>query len=112
MYLIEWSDTQLKFKITETESWATTNVDLTQYEKVLITIKYSNWIVEKEWTVDDTDHSLVVFDILSEETKWRRWKVSLDIWWVYGEQKNRFNEDTIVWKVLPSIKVPEWVVSD
>lgn len=112
MNLLEGSDTQLKFHITQTESWTTTNVDLTEYDKVILTVKYINWIVEYEWEVDNQNTSYVVFEILSEATKWRRWGISCDIWWISNEQKIRFNDETIKGKVLPSIKIPEWIVSE
>ena len=117
MILLEWSDTQLKFKITETEDWTTTDVDLSQYDKIILTMKYKNGIVDYEWdvvseTVWQTTKTYVVFELLSESTAWRRWAISCDIWWVAWDSKIRFNEETIKWQILPSIKIPEWTASE
>ena len=49
---------------------------------------------------------------MSEYTEWRSWPVKCDIWWVKGEQKTRFNWDTIRGEVLPSVKIPEWIAND
>jgi hypothetical protein len=109
MLLLEGSDTQLKFHITQTEDWNTTDVDLSEYEKIILTIKYNTWIVEYEWVVDSEQTSYVIFDILSDDTNWKKWNITCDIWWISWWQKNRFNDETIKWKVLPSIKVPNEV---
>ena len=47
MKILEGSDTQLLFHITQTEEWLATDVDLTQYSKIVLEIKYVTWeIVE------------------------------------------------------------------
>lgn len=117
MILLEWSDTQLKFKITETEDWTTTDVDLSDYDKIILTMKYKDGIVDYEWeiveeTVGQTTKKYVVFEFLSESTAWRRWAISCDIWWVNWDWKIRFNDETIKWQILPSIKIPEWTASE
>ena len=114
MKILEWSDTQLMFHITQTEEWLTTDVDLTQYSKVILTIQYINWIVEIEWIVgqEQWEHAYVTFDILSESTKWKAWKVSCDIRGIKDAKRIRFNQNTIQGEVLSSIQVPEWNVGD
>lgn len=114
MKILEGSDTQLMFHITQTEEWLTTDVDLTQYTKVILTIRYITWIVEVEWVVGqwEWEHAFVTFDILSESTQWKAWKVSCDIWGVKNESRIRFNSNTIQGEVLSSIKVPEWIAEN
>ena len=119
MFILEGSDTQFTFHITEhSKSWQVQEVDLSVYDEILLEMRYSTWIVEYKWTLENdenTEHnsnSYVKFELLSEATKWRTWPIKCDIWWVKEEQKVRFNFDTIEWAVLPSVKVPEWIVSD
>ena len=114
MKILEGSDTQLLFHITQTEDWLTTDVDLTQYQKVLLEIRYITGVVEILGTVwqGEWEHSYVTFDILSEGTQGKVWKVSCDIWGVKNESRIRFNSNTIQGEVLSSIKVPEWNADD
>lgn len=112
MQLLEWSDTQLKFHITETENNTTTNVDLTDYDEVLLTIRFPETIVEIQWVVDNEDSSYVVFDLLSEQTTGRAWWIVADIRWIQWAKKLRFNQSTIQGVILASVKVPQWVVND
>lgn len=118
MYILEGSDTQFTFHITEhTKSWQTSEVDLTVYDKVLLEVRYVDWIREYEWSLDNEEntsknlHSYVKFDILGESSKGRTWNVKCDIRWVKDAQKVRFNWDTINWEILSSVKVP-WIVND
>ena len=116
MKLLEWSDTQLEFHITEKIYENGTlkeenDVDLTEYDKIILTIKYVDWVVEYEGSISEESDSNVIFDIFSEATKWRAWKAIADIWGVKGEKKVRFNSFTIDWDVLYSIQVPEWIVN-
>lgn len=108
MQILEWSDIQLTFKITETEWNTTTDVDLTDYDKVILTIALWGVVLDIEWEVDWEDSSKVVFDLLSEQTKNRCWWVQADIRWLKNAKKLRFNLETIQWTILHSIKVPEW----
>ena len=119
MLVLEGSDTQFTFHVTEkTKSWQVNDVDLTVYDKILLEVRYVNWVVEYEWSLENEEntannkHSYVKFDIMSEYTEWRSWPVKCDIWWVKGEQKTRFNWDTIRGEVLPSVKIPEWIAND
>ncbi len=112
MQLLEWSDTQLKFHITQTENNTTTDVDLTDYDKVLLIIRFPNMIIEILWTVDNEDTSYVIFDLLSEQTKGRAWWIVADIRWIQWAKRLRFNQNTIQWVILASVKVPQWVVND
>ena len=118
MKILEGSDTQFTFHITEkTKSWQASDVDLTVYDKILLEIRYVTWIVEYQWSLENEENtannsnSYVKFEILSEATKWKSGKISCDIWGVKDAQKVRFNFDTIIWEVLPSVKVPEWIVN-
>ena len=118
MFVLEWSDTQFTFHVTEkTKSWQTNEVDLTVYDKVLLEVRYVNWVVEYEWTLDNEENtaknsnSYVKFVLVSESTKGRVWLIKCDIWWVKDEQKVRFNFDTIKGQILSSVKVPEWIVN-
>ena len=114
MKILEGSDTQLLFHITQTEDWLTTDVDLTQYQKVLLEMKYVTGIIEIEWVVwqGEWEHAYVTFDILSESTKGKVWKVSCDVWGVKNTSRIRFNSNTIQGEVLSSIKVPEWIAEN
>lgn len=113
MRIREWSDTQLKFHITErTSNWEINEVDLTEYDKILLEIRYVTGKVEYEWKIDEEWNSYVIFDIFSEATEWKAGRMKADVWWVKGVKKHRFNRMTIDWEVLPSVKVPEWTVSD
>jgi len=111
MRLLEWSDTQLTFHITETEDWTTTNLDLTQFDKVLLVMKFSNETLEIEWTVDSENNYLVRFDIYSEQTKGKAGSVFVDVWWIEWTTRLRLNRETIQWNILSSVKVPEWIVN-
>lgn len=118
MFILEGSDSLFTFHITEhSKSWTVSNVDLTLYDKILLEVRYTTWIVEYEWSIDNEENiesnstSYVSFEIVWEATKGKAWPVRCDIWGVKDEQKVRFNWDTIQWEVLPSIKVPEWIVN-
>lgn len=119
MFILEGSDTQFTFHITEhTKSWQINEVDLTEYDKILLEIRFTDWIEEYQWDIDIEEnteknlHSYVRFDLFSEQSAGRSWKVKCDIWgvkdWV---KKIRFNWDTIQWEVLPSVKIPQWIVN-
>lgn len=119
MFILEGSDTLFTFHITEhTKSWEVNEVDLTVYDKILLEVRYSDWIREYEWSLDNEENqsnnstSYVSFEIYGEYTTGRAWPVKCDIWWVKNAQKVRFNWDTIQWEVLPSVKVPEWIAND
>lgn len=118
MFILEGSDTQFTFHITEhTKSWNVSEVDLSVYDKVLLEMRYTTGVVEYQGTLENeenTEHnstSYVKFELLSEATKGKVWPIKCDIWGVKDEQKVRFNFDTIEWAVLPSVKVPEWIVN-
>lgn len=115
MRIREWSDTQIKYHVIEKTSEGETNeVDLTEYDKILMEIRYSDGIREYEWEIDteEEENSYVLFDIFSEYTKWRAGKVRVDVRWVKDAKRIRFNRETIIWEILPSVRVPEWNVSD
>lgn len=122
MRILEWSDTQLKFHITESERscngdvWTVTEVDLTTYDKIVLEMRYKNGVVEYEWVIvnedGDTSNSNVVFTIYSESSAKRAWLISCDIWWLKDDSKVRFNEYTINWEILPSIVIPRWDVNN
>lgn len=113
-FLPEGSDSQLVYHVVaRTSCWDETDVDLTDYDKVILTIKYSDWnIVDIEWEIDQEHKYIVTFDILSESTAWRVGKFKAEIWWISWAEKHRFNEETIIWEVLDSLKIPEWIVSE
>ena len=104
--ILEWSDTRLRFHITKTEWQETTDVDLTEYDKIILCIRFVKDTVEFVWTVDEENHSNAIFDLFSESTKWRRWIISMDVWWLKDAKKLRFNLNTVKWNILPSVKVP------
>lgn len=123
MKILEWSDTQLKFHITETENscgcndGTATEVDLSDYDKIVLEVRYNNAVVEYEWEIVQetewqTTTNFVVFEILSESTIGRTWIINCDIWWIKDASKVRFNEYTIVGEILPSIVIPEWSVNN
>lgn len=68
MQIIEGSDTILTFNITETNDGTTTNVDLTIYDKVVLTLQLTNGIIEVLGDVDEQNTNQVTFEILSEQT--------------------------------------------
>ena len=123
MKILEWSDTQLKFHITETENscgcndGTATEVDLSEYDKIVLEVRYNNGVVEYEWTVvtewewQNAMH-YVVFEILSESTIGRIGVINCDIWWIKDDAKVRFNEHTIVGEILPSIVIPQWSANE
>lgn len=109
MQIIEGSDTQLTFKITETaENGTTTPVDLTDYDEVRLTIALGGIILDIEGEIDQEDDSTIIFDLLSEQTKGRSWEILADIRGLQGAKKIRFNKETIQGTILHSIKVPQW----
>lgn len=110
MQLLEWSDAQVRFKIKEVENNVAINIDLDDYDNILLVIKFSTWKIT-EFIGTKWDESIVTFDIYSENTKWKSWSLTADIWWVKWVKRVRFNAKTIKWKILPSIKVPrnEWL---
>lgn len=118
MRILEGSDTELEFHITEkeyTDGVLTneTDKDLTQYDKVILSIKFFDGIVDYEGVVqENTSH--VIFTLLSEDTKNKCGKIQAELWGVKNDniQKNRLNETTIEGEVLHSFKIPVWTVSD
>lgn len=118
MKILEGSDTLLEFHITEkeyTDGVLTneTDKDLTQYDKVILSIKYYDWIVDYEGVVqENTSH--VIFTLLSEDTKDKCGSIQAEIWGVKNDniQKNRLNETTIEGEILHSFKIPQWTVND
>jgi len=118
MRILEGSDTELEFHITEkeyTDGVLTneTDKDLTQYDKVILSIKFFDGIVDYEGVVQE-DKSHVIFTLLSEDTKNKCGKIQAELWGVKNDniQKNRLNETTIEGEVLHSFKIPVWTVSD
>ena len=106
--ILEGSDMRIKFHITEIEDGEESAVDLTDYDKVVLVLKYYDEIVELEGTVCIEDSSYVTFDLFSESTKDRSGKIEADIRGLQGpDKKVRFNSFTIEGDVLHSIKVPE-----
>lgn len=108
MQILEGSDTQLTFNITETNNGTTTNVDLTTYDKVTLFLQLTNGVIEIDGTVDNQATNQVTFDILSEQTANNCGAALADIRGLKGASKIRFNENTIQGAVLHSIKVPTW----
>ncbi len=110
--IYEWSDTELEFYITEKVDWEEKPVDLTEYDKVQLTIKYcDDSIREIEWEVDWEDMSCVLFTLLSENTIGKSWMVFAEIWWIKDSKKVRLS-NVFVGEILYSIKIPEWIVEN
>ena len=106
--VLEGSDTRLKFHITEVEDGVENGVDLGDYDKIVLVLKYYDEIVEVEGTVCIEDASYVTFDLFSEQTAGRAGKLQAEIRGVKGaDKKVRFNSFTIDGDVLHSIKIPE-----
>lgn len=108
MEILEGSDTQLTFKITETNNGTTTNVDLTTYDEVILTIALGGVVLDIEGEIDGQDNSKITFDLLSEQTNGRSWSLQADIRGLKDAKKVRFNLNTIEGSILHSIKVPQW----
>ena len=112
---------QLKFHITDkiyTDGVLTneTDKDLTEYDAVILSIKFFDGIADFEGTIDNGQggdgNAYVVFDLYSEDTTGKSGKIEAEIWGIKGVQKNRLNESTILGEVLHSLKIPEWIVND
>lgn len=121
MRLLEGSDTQLKFHITEKQYENgvvvdETDKDLTEYDSVTLSIKFFDSIKDFEGTIDNWEggdgNAYVIFDIYSEDTKDKCGKIQAEIWGVKWVQKNRLNSETIEGEVLHSFKIPQWDVTD
>ena len=113
-FIPEGSDTQLRFHISEeTTCGEETDIDLTEYDKVVLTVKFWNGdTIDIEWTVNTETIWDVSFDILSEQTVWKTWVFKAEVWWIAWAEKHRFNQATINWDVLASLRIPQWIVSD
>ena len=112
---------RLKFHITDkiyTDGVLTneTDKDLTDYDKVILSIKYYDGIVDYEGTIDNWQWgdgvAYVIFELFSEDTAGKSGKIEAEIWGVKGVQKNRLNTDTIKGEILHSLKIPQWIVND
>ena len=112
---------QLKFHITEKEYEngavvSEVDKDLTEYDNIILSIKFFDGIVDFDGTIDNWEggdgNAYVLFDIFSEDTKDKCWKIEAEIWGVKGEKKNRLNTSTIQGEVLHSLKIPVWSVAD
>jgi len=109
MQILEWSDTRVRFKIKEIENNVTTDLDLDDYTKYLLEIRFADdSLLEVNWVVDD-DTDTVYFDIFSEYTDWKEWAFTADLWWTNWAKRVRFNPITIKWKVLNSVYIPDVV---
>ena len=107
MQLLEWSDARVRFKIKEIENNVRYDLDLDDYTKYLLELKFADdSILEVEWVVDD-DTDTVYFDIFWEYTDWNEWALTADIWGTKWVKKVRFNPTTIKGKVLNSVKIPD-----
>lgn len=112
MQILEWSDTRIRFKITEIEDNIAETLDYDDFDDYLLEIKFADEsLLEIKWEVDD-DTNTVYFDIFSEYTADKDWAFTADIWWVKWVKKVRFNPTTIKWKVLNSIYIPNGVQDD
>ena len=104
MYLLEWRDSQLRFRIKEIEGNLKTDLNLDEYDKFLGVIKFSD---DRVLEINAEKEELsIVFNIYGEQTKGRSWSLSMDIWWIKWVKKIRFNPKTIKGKILSSIKMP------
>lgn len=121
MLILEGSDMQLKFHITEKqyENGAVVSEvdkDLTEYDNIILSIKFFDGIVDFDGTIDNWQggegNAYVLFDIFGEDTKDKCGKIEAEIWGVKGVQKNRLNTSTIQGEVLHSLKIPVWSVAD
>lgn len=106
MQILEWSDTRVRFKIKEVQNNVASDLDLDDYSKYLLEIRFSDdSLLEVEWVVDD-DTDSVYFDIFGEYTDWKEWAITADIRGIKWVKKVRFNPSTIKGKVLNSVYVP------
>lgn len=112
---------RLKFHITEKEYTdgvltKETDKDLTDYDSVILSIKYFDGIVDYDGTIDNwaggDGVSYVVFELFSEDTTGKSGKIEAEIRGIKWVQKNRLNTETIKGQVLHSLKIPVWTVSD
>lgn len=105
MQILEWSDTRVRFKIREIENGINYDLDLTEYTKYKLEIRFADdSLLEVDGVVED---GTVYFDIFWEYTDWKEWSLTADIWGLKGVKKVRFNPATIKWKVLNSVAVPD-----
>ena len=121
MLILEGSDMQLKFHITEKQyenGAVVSEVDknLTEYDNIILSIKFFDGIEDFDGTIDNWQggdgNAYVVFDLFSEDTKDKCWKIEAEIRGVKWEKKNRLNTSTIQGEVLHSLKIPVWSVAD
>ena len=104
MQILEWSDTRLRFKISETEDSVTTDLDLSDFTEYLLEIRFSDdSTIEIKWTVDS---GTVYFDVYGEYTDWKGGSIKADLRGIKWVKKVRFNPSTIKGKVLSSVTVP------
>ncbi len=104
MQILEWSDTRVRFKVKEIENNSTSDLDLTQYTKYKLEIRFSDdSLLEIDWVVDSWT---IYFDIFWEYTIWKSGSIKADIRWVKDLKKVRFNPSTIKWKILSSVHIP------
>ena len=104
MQILEWSDTRVRFKVKEIENNTTSDLDLTQFTKYKLEIRFADdSLLEVDWVVDSWT---LYFDIYWENTDWKAGSIKADIRWVKNLKKVRFNPSTIKWKVLNSVYVP------
>lgn len=110
MQLLEWSDTRVRFKIKEIENNISSDLNLSDYTDYKLEIQFADdSLLEINWVVDD---DTVYFDIFWEDTDWKEWALTADIWGIKGVKKVRFNPTTIKWKVLNSVYVPNVLQND
>lgn len=104
MYVLEGSDTQIKFRIREVEWEKKSELNISEYEQILWIIEFNEEKkVELIWKIEE---NIVTFELFWEVTKGQSGNMKMDIWGMKGLKKVRFNAKTIKGKVLDSIKVP------
>lgn len=113
MLLLEGSDALLRFRVRERINGVLENIDFDDYDVIQLIIKFANdKILYVQWEPEtEAVDSIVDFSIFSEQTTNRVGSLTADIWGIKGQKKVRFNQKTIKWKVLPSIKVPKWATN-
>ena len=105
MQILEWSDTRLRFKISETENNITTDLELSDFTDYLLEIRFSDdSTIEVKWTIDS---GTVYFDVYGEYTEWHNGSIYADLRGIKWVKKVRFNPTTIKGKVLSSVIVPD-----
>lgn len=105
MIIREWSDTVVVANLYLSEWWTTTDVNSTEYDSILMEMKFADWTILEKVGEVDTDNT-VSFVLDSADTKNKQWTAEIDIRWIQDTKRTRFNLEKIKVEVSDSVKIP------